>query len=149
MDRLVALFNSSDADTAAWVRIPVINYLRACPLPEAKRYIEQLRKIDANAVQQSETLYAVGPDPTPSVRTQRADSKNAAAASPVDNLSVSTAAPAAILPGAVPEKSSTSSERTLPISGLIVVLAAVIGAVVLAAVARGGPRKSSAVPANE
>jgi len=149
MDRLVALFNSSDPDTAAWVRIPVINYLRACPLPKAKRYIEQLRKIDANAVQQSETLYAVGPDPTPSVTTQRADSTNAAAASPVDDLPLSTPPPAVILPGAAPEKSSNSPERTLPISGLVVVLCALIGAVVLAALARGGLRKSSTVPSND
>ncbi len=77
MDRLVALFKSKDTETTTWVRIPVINYLRACPLPQAKAYIEELRKIDPKAVQQSETLYAVGPDPAP-VNTQRADAKNAA-----------------------------------------------------------------------
>jgi hypothetical protein len=73
MDRLVKLFNSPDQETTTWVRIPVINYLRACPLPQAKQYIEQLRKIDPKAVEQSETLYAVGPDPMPNVTTQRAD----------------------------------------------------------------------------
>ena len=46
MDRLVDLFTSADPETTTWVRIPVINYLRACPLPKAKQYIEELRKID-------------------------------------------------------------------------------------------------------
>ncbi len=35
MDRLVELFKNSD-DESSWVRVPVVNYLRACPLPEAK-----------------------------------------------------------------------------------------------------------------
>ena len=74
MDRLVDLFKSADPETTTWVRIPVINYLRACPLPKAKEYIEELRKIDPKSVQQSETLYAVGPDPMPNVTTQRANS---------------------------------------------------------------------------
>ena len=64
MDRLVALFKSPDPETASWVRIPVINYLRACPLPKAKEYIEELRKIDPQAVEQSETLYPIGPQVT-------------------------------------------------------------------------------------
>jgi len=81
MDRLVQLFTSSDPETTTWVRIPVINYLRACPLPKAKEYIEQLRKIDPKAVQQSETLYAVGPDPMPNVTTQSAGSTEGAASS--------------------------------------------------------------------
>ena len=58
---LVALFKSPDPETASWVRIPVINYLRACPLPKAKEYIAELRKIDPQAVEQSETLYPIGP----------------------------------------------------------------------------------------
>ena len=34
MDRLVELFEKAD-DESNWVRVPVINFLRACPLPEA------------------------------------------------------------------------------------------------------------------
>ena len=44
MDRLVKLFKNAD-DDSIWVRVPVINYLRACPLPEAKQHIEELAKI--------------------------------------------------------------------------------------------------------
>lgn len=49
MDRLVELFKNSDEETN-WLRVPVITYLRACPKPEAKQYIEELRKIDPDAV---------------------------------------------------------------------------------------------------
>ncbi|HEX4000340.1 MAG TPA: hypothetical protein VHX65_17445 [Pirellulales bacterium] len=106
MDRLVTLFKSADPETTTWVRIPVINYLRACPLPKAKQYIEELRKIDPKSVQQSETLYAVGPDPMPSVTTQRADSS--AAGGTQAGSSANAAAPAAGAPagGAAPAENS-------------------------------------------
>ena len=63
MDRLVELFKSNDQDVSSWVRVPVVNYLRACPLPKAKEYLAELRKIDPKAVHQSETLYPIGPEP--------------------------------------------------------------------------------------
>jgi hypothetical protein len=67
IDRLVELFKSKDQDVVSFVRVPVINYLRACPLPQAKQYIEELRKLDPKSVQQSETLYNIdvaGSDPS-------------------------------------------------------------------------------------
>jgi len=57
MDRLVAMFKSKDPEVTDWVRAPVINYLRTCPLPIAKQHIEDLRKIDPKAVKQSEAIY--------------------------------------------------------------------------------------------
>ncbi|MEM7453673.1 MAG: hypothetical protein AAF456_04885 [Planctomycetota bacterium] len=53
MDRLVTLFKESD-DDRNWVRTPVITYLRACPKPEAKQYIEELRLIDPDAVRRAD-----------------------------------------------------------------------------------------------
>lgn len=49
MEKLVDLFKNSTEDTI-WVRVPVIQYLQVCPRPEAKKYIEELRKIDPDAV---------------------------------------------------------------------------------------------------
>lgn len=49
MEKLVELFKNSTEDTV-WVRVPVIQYLQVCPRPEAKKYIEELRKIDPDAV---------------------------------------------------------------------------------------------------
>ena len=52
MNRLVTLFKQADKDSA-WVRVPVVNYLRACPLPEAKVHLEELAKIDPEAVRRA------------------------------------------------------------------------------------------------
>ena len=49
MDRLVEMFKDADDETN-WLRVPVITYLRECPKPEAKAYIEELAKIDPDAV---------------------------------------------------------------------------------------------------
>jgi hypothetical protein len=48
MPRLAELFKTADPK-ASWVRVPVLNYLRACPLPEAARHVEFLEKLDPEA----------------------------------------------------------------------------------------------------
>ena len=53
VERLVQMFKDADDDTN-WLRVPVITYLRACPKPEAKQYIEELRKIDPDAVRRAD-----------------------------------------------------------------------------------------------
>jgi hypothetical protein len=53
MDRLVTMFKEADEDDN-WIRVPVVSYLHACPKPEAKAHIEELRKIDANSVARAE-----------------------------------------------------------------------------------------------
>lgn len=57
MDRLVELFKSAD-DKSAWVRVPVVNYLRACPLPEAAKKLEELKRIDPEAVRRASQFFA-------------------------------------------------------------------------------------------
>lgn len=52
IDRVVDLFKNADA-TSAWVKTPVVNYLRACPLPEAKTKLEELRQLDPEAVKRA------------------------------------------------------------------------------------------------
>ncbi len=59
IDRVVELFKNTDRQTASFVRVPAINYLRACPLPRAKTLVEELRKIDPSAVASSEEQYAI------------------------------------------------------------------------------------------
>ena len=53
MEKLVRLFKEADEDTN-WIRVPIITYLRACPKPEAKKHIEELAKIDPNAVRRAD-----------------------------------------------------------------------------------------------
>ncbi len=53
MERLVQMFKDAD-DESNWIRVPVITYLRACPKPEAKKYIDELAKIDPDAVKRAD-----------------------------------------------------------------------------------------------
>ncbi|MCA9186927.1 MAG: hypothetical protein R3E01_35910 [Pirellulaceae bacterium] len=50
--QLVTLFKDAQEE-ANWVRVPIVNYLQACPLPEAKQQLEELAKIDAEAVRRA------------------------------------------------------------------------------------------------
>ncbi len=60
IDKLVELFVNAD-DESSWVRVPVINFLRACPLPEAKEQLKKLEKIDPAAVKRANTFFPFGP----------------------------------------------------------------------------------------
>ena len=57
IDRLVELFEKAEADNI-FVREPIVNYLRACPLPEAAAAITRLEAIDPEAVRRAATLAA-------------------------------------------------------------------------------------------
>ena len=56
MDRLVQMFKDCDSDETRWVRTPIISYLQACPKPEAKTFIAELREIDPDAAKRAEML---------------------------------------------------------------------------------------------
>ncbi len=58
IDRLTELFIQADDDNN-WVRVPVVNYLRACPKPEAKAALEKLEKIDPDAVKRANTFFSI------------------------------------------------------------------------------------------
>lgn len=55
VDRLVAIFKDAKADNI-FVREPIVNYLRACPLPEAAAAVTELEQIDPEAVRRAATL---------------------------------------------------------------------------------------------
>jgi hypothetical protein len=71
VDRLVTIFKDAKADNI-FVREPIVNYLRACPLPEAAAAVTELEAIDPEAVRRAATLAglagitaaAPGGDPT-------------------------------------------------------------------------------------
>ena len=68
MDKMVQLFKTAD-EKNSWVRVPVINYLRACPKPQAKKYIEELEKIDPAAVKRANTFFPFGGTPTAAAKS--------------------------------------------------------------------------------
>ena len=61
MPKLVDLFVSAD-ENSSWVRVPVVNYLRACPLPVAKEKIEELKKVDSEAVKRAMQFFPLKPE---------------------------------------------------------------------------------------
>lgn len=58
IDRLTELFIKADADNN-WVRVPVVNYLRACPLPEAKEALKKLEEVDPESVRRANTFFSI------------------------------------------------------------------------------------------
>ena len=75
MDKLVTLFKQAD-DESSWVRVPVVNYLRACPKPEAKKHLADLAKIDPDAVKRANSFFPLGVG-APAVAKQPAAEKSA------------------------------------------------------------------------
>jgi hypothetical protein len=59
LDRLVELFKESD-DDSGWVRVPVINFLRACPKPEAKTHLDELAKLDPESFKRAQSFFPLG-----------------------------------------------------------------------------------------
>jgi hypothetical protein len=72
IDRLVELFIEAEQDNN-WVRVPVVNYLRACPKPEAEAALDKLREIDPESVRRASSFFSI---PIPQAPAQGATSAN-------------------------------------------------------------------------
>lgn len=64
IDKLVKLFKEA-TEKNNWVRVPVINYLRTCPLPVAKEKLKELEAIDPKAVKRANFFFAPLQDGAP------------------------------------------------------------------------------------
>ena len=60
IDKLFDLYKNADPKTS-WVRVPVVNYLRTCPLPKAKKLLEECERIDPASVKRAKTFFPVTP----------------------------------------------------------------------------------------
>lgn len=82
IDRLEQLFVEAEKDNN-WIRVPVVNYLRACPKPEAEAALERLKKIDPESVKRASSFFSIPvPSPAASPSTSswfRRDSRNSIA----------------------------------------------------------------------
>lgn len=58
IDRLTELFIAADPENN-WIRVPVVNYLRACPLPEAEQALEKLNEVDPESVKRANTFFSI------------------------------------------------------------------------------------------
>jgi hypothetical protein len=67
LDRLLAMFKAELArpgEKNSWVRIPIINYLRACPLPKAKDLLLECERLDPDSMQRAkEFMPDIAPKP--------------------------------------------------------------------------------------
>jgi hypothetical protein len=64
LDKLVELYRNAD-EKSIFVRPPVVMFVRACPLPEAKEKLKELEKIDPAAVKRANTFFPFGPPKPP------------------------------------------------------------------------------------
>ena len=56
--QIVHLFDSANGpDQTLWVRVPAVNFVRACPLPEAKKELERFATVDPDAVARAKQFY--------------------------------------------------------------------------------------------
>jgi hypothetical protein len=60
IDQLFDLYKNADPKQS-WVRVPVVNYLRTCPLPKAKKLLEECERIDPAAVEKAKTFFPTPP----------------------------------------------------------------------------------------
>jgi hypothetical protein len=121
-DRLVTLFKEANEDTS-WVRVPVINFLKASPRPDAPQLIEELAKIDPDAVKRASTAFPFAgavPVPTPTsnpdaTSTQEESAQVDAAALSVEELpEVVDSAPSQIAATPAEPKVAQASNREEP-----------------------------------
>ena len=89
VDELATLFAEAGTDNI-FVREPVVNYLRACPLPEATEALARCEEIDPEAVRRAATLagFAGGfapPGPTTPAATATAEGDAAGESSPASD----------------------------------------------------------------
>jgi hypothetical protein len=63
IDRLEKLFIEAEKDNN-WIRVPVVNYLRACPKPEAEAALKRLKEVDPESVKRASSFFSI-PTPAP------------------------------------------------------------------------------------
>jgi hypothetical protein len=65
IDRLFEMFKSEEPGSkTTFLRIPIINYLRACPLPKAGKLLIDCQRLDPKAMQRAKTyMPAITPKP--------------------------------------------------------------------------------------
>jgi hypothetical protein len=72
LDRLMELFKSADTKST-WVREPIINFVKVCPLPEAKEKFKELEALDPAAVKRASRFLPFGPPKAPADTKQTSD----------------------------------------------------------------------------
>lgn len=125
MDQLVELFKTAD-EKSSWVRVPVINYLRACPLPKAKEYLAELEKIDPAAIKRANMFF-----PGPTGAAPPADNKASDTSSPEDATGLIAATPAPTAAVTTVEKPVSEVADSSPNLAMMICVPLVAGATLM------------------
>ena len=149
IDRLVKLFTEADEDNN-WVRVPVVNYLRACPLPAAEKALEKLEEVDPEAVRRAKTFFSIPVPAKDTGRTSSIDpkksygSKHKLVALPI--ISSNSGPVAFANPGLVAANSGFSDQSSTNLWGFIRVLAMALCSIMIMQylLLTGGPVPESA-----
>jgi hypothetical protein len=117
LPRMVQLFKEAD-EKSSWVRVPVVNYLRSCPLPEAKAQIEELSKIDPEAVKRAQTFFPFDAQGPGGATTQPKPDQPSGQPSPQApaNPQGADTGPALIPPAVVPRVDEVPASSTRPVT---------------------------------
>lgn len=119
MDKLVTLFKNADEESS-WVRVPVINYLRACPLPKAKENLDELAKLDPETVKRANSFFPFA-GAAPAAAAAKAEpaaadatGKDAAAEKPKDAADTKAPADAKAAPSAAGATDTKTEKAETP-----------------------------------
>ena len=92
MPRLVQLFKEATKENS-WVRVPVLRYLQACPLPEADEHIVALSKLDPAAARRAASFFPVQPPKDEAKQDAAKEGADAPAVDTTPKSASQTAAP--------------------------------------------------------
>jgi hypothetical protein len=111
MDKLFELYKNADEKTS-WVRVPVVNYLRACPLPKAKALLKECEKIDPQSVKRANTFFP-SPSPAPAPSAEKA-TRSTTPGTPSRYVSTSADTVPAAYEAPIPEADEAAGRDALP-----------------------------------
>lgn len=114
VDQLKDLFVQAD-EQSNWVRVPVLQYLKVCPRPEAQAALEELSALDPDAAKRAASFLPIA-DKGPAPNETRAGATAAAEAPPSEPTPPATAesSPKTPAPSASPPPAQPVAERVGP-----------------------------------
>jgi hypothetical protein len=138
MDKLFDLYKTAN-EKNSWVRVPVVNYLRASPLPKAKELLKECEKIDPAAVKRANTFFPGAPSAPapPADKASQAEPKLPAAPVAAIDSRPSSAAPRT--------DAGTLAEATLQRSAAVTATASLTAADQLAVALNEGVTQAAAI----
>jgi len=105
IDKLVELFKASTKEWS-YVRVPIINYFRACPKPEAKAKLDELAKLDPDSFKRAATFFPLNAG----AATKKPEAKKESAETPKPKADSGAMRPATPSAGTVALAIGTESE---------------------------------------